>query len=48
MKNSYRRQKGTRLIKYFWAAQLLSLVLFAAARNLPILDRSALNRRSPG
>ena len=40
MKNSYRRQKGTRLINYFWTAQLLSLVLFMAARNLPILDFS--------
>jgi hypothetical protein len=31
---------GTRYIKYFWAGELLSLILFLAMRNLPILDYS--------
>jgi hypothetical protein len=40
MKNPYRRQKATGLVKYFWAAELLSLVLLVAAGKLPILDCS--------
>jgi hypothetical protein len=31
---------GSRYIKYFWAGELLSLVLFLAMGNLPILDYS--------
>ena len=31
---------GSRNIKYFWAGELLSLVLFLATGNLPILDYS--------
>ena len=31
---------GNRYIKYFWAGELLPLVLFLAMGNLPILDYS--------
>ena len=31
---------GSRYIKYFWAGELLSLILFLAMGNLPILDYS--------
>ena len=31
---------GNRYVKYFWAGELLSLVLFLAIGNLPILDYS--------
>ena len=45
MNNSCRRQKsiqpsGSRYIKYFCAGELLSLALFLAMGNLPILDYS--------
>jgi hypothetical protein len=34
------RPSGRRYIRYFWAAELVSLALFLATRILPVLDYS--------